>query len=68
MSKKRRVGEPEDIMDEQPDDSDWLQPPVPIPCRSSPPVLSTDASTIEDPDDDIWYEVSERSDDEQSQK
>ena len=72
MSKKRRVGEPEDIMDEQPDDSDWLQPPVPIPCKSSPPAIltdaPTDAPTIEDPDDDIWYEVSERSDDEQSQQ
>ena len=37
MSKKRRVGEPEDIMDEQPDDSDWLQPPAQMPCKSSPP-------------------------------
>ncbi|KAJ5215295.1 zinc knuckle domain protein [Penicillium cinerascens] len=68
MSKKCRVGEPEDIMDEQPDDSDWLRPPVPIPCKSSPPVILTDAPTIEDPDDDIWYEVSERSDDDQSQQ
>ena len=62
------MGEPEDIMDEQPDDSDWLQPPVPVPCKSSPPAILTDAPTIEDPDDDIWYEVSERIDDEQSQQ
>ncbi|KAJ5215537.1 uncharacterized protein N7498_001944 [Penicillium cinerascens] len=67
MSKKRRMGEPEDIMDEQPDDSDWLRPPVPVPCKSSAAVL-TDAPTIEDPDDEIWYEVSERSDDDQSQQ
>ena len=63
MSKKRRVGEPEDIMDEQPDDSVWLRPSRPLPGESSPVIL-TDAPTMENPDDDIWYDVSERSDDE----
>lgn len=124
------MGEPEDTMDEQPDDNDWLniqltpadlpqpdtQPdsfenqltqftnefttindanntPEPNleeldpespeyrklitlkynrqqagPVRSSPPVFTTDAPTIEDPNDEIWHEVSERSDDEQSQQ
>jgi hypothetical protein len=57
------MGEPEDIMDEQPDDSKWLQPPAPMACQSSP-VMLTDAPTIEGLDDDIWYEVSEHSDDE----
>jgi hypothetical protein len=63
ISKKRRVGDPEDFMDEQPDDSVWLRPPGPWPGESSP-VISTNAPTIEDPDGDVWYEVSERSDDE----
>ena len=68
MSKKRRVGEPEDIMDEQPDDSDWLWPPVPVPCKPFTAAVLTDAPTIEDPEDDIWYEVSEQNDDDQSQQ
>lgn len=127
MSKKRRVGEPDDTMDEQPDDSNWfdihlpqtdpaqastqqdekfeqaltqftndvttindtntLEPSLqgldpnspeyrklitlrysqthPVPVGSSPPVFTTDAPTIEDPNGDIWHETSERSDDEQ---
>ena len=126
ISKKRRVGEPEDTMDEQPDSSNWfdiqlsqtdhpqdnlqqdsledeftqftndvttindtnttpepnledLDPDSPeyrklvtlkynrvqaAPVRSSPPVITTDAPTIEDPTDDVWHEASERSDDE----
>jgi hypothetical protein len=126
-SKKRRVGEPEDTMDEQPDDSNWfdiqlaqstlpqnvlqqdsledeltqftnevttindiditsepgledLDPKSPeyqklitlrynrqqvMPARSSPPVIMTDAPTVEDPNDEVWHETSERSDDEQ---
>ncbi|KAJ5111869.1 hypothetical protein NUU61_001499 [Penicillium alfredii] len=31
--------------------------------RSSPPTLTTDAPTVEDPNDEIWHETSERSDD-----
>ncbi|KAJ5110283.1 zinc knuckle domain protein [Penicillium argentinense] len=127
-SKKRRVGAPEDTMDEQPDDSNWLdihlpQPGPPqdstqqderfeqeltqftndvttindtnthepslqdldptspgyrklitlrysqtntVPVGSSPPVVTTDAPTVEDPNDDIWHEASERSDDERN--
>lgn len=126
ISKKRRMGEPEDIMDEQPDNGNWFNiqlsqadPPqdIPqqdsleeeltqftndvttindtnttpepglgdldpesseyqklvtlkynrvqaVPVRSSPPAITTDAPTIEDPTDDIWHETSERSDDE----
>ena len=127
ISKKRRVGEPEDTMDEQPDNSNWfdiqlsqndsppdnnnqqasfeeeltqftndvttindtnttpeprledLDPESPeyqklvtlkysrmqaVPVRSSPPAITTDAPTVEDPTDDIWHETSERSDDE----
>ncbi|KAI1829206.1 hypothetical protein DTO027I6_9897 [Penicillium roqueforti] len=124
-SKKRRVGEPEDIMDEQPDNGNWfdiqpshidppqdnyhqhslveeltqftndvttindnttpepglenLDPESPeyqklitlkynrmqlVPVRSSPPAITTDAPTVEDPTDDVWLEASERSDDE----
>lgn len=128
ISKKRRVGEAEDTMDEQPDDSSFfdillpqtdapqdstqqderfeqeltqftndvtttndtntpepslqgLDPTSPeyrklvtlrysqtntVPVRSSPPVFTTDAPTVEDPDDEIWHETSEWSDDEQS--
>ena len=127
VSKKRRVGEPEDTMDEQPDDSNWFDiqltqsalphdvlqqdnfedeltqftndvttindidtTPEPNPeeldpespeyrklitlkynqqramlVRSSPPAIMTDAPTIEDPNDEVWHETSERSDDEQ---
>lgn len=126
-SKKRRVGEPEDTMDEQPDDSNLfdihlpptdplqastqqdemfeqaltqftndvttindtntlepnlqgLDPSSPeyrklitlrysqshtIPVGSSPPVFTTDAPTVDDLNDEIWHETSERSDDEQ---
>lgn len=126
ISKKRRMGEPEDIMDEQPDHGNWydlqlshadplqgnlrrdtleeeltqftndvttindtnntpeprledLDPESPEyqklttlkyhrmqagPVRSSPPAITTDAPTIEDPTDDVWHEASERSDDE----
>lgn len=35
-----------------------------VPVRSSP-VIMTDAPTIEDPNDEVWHEASERSDDEQ---
>jgi hypothetical protein len=113
-SKRRRVGEPEDIMDEQPDERNWfdiqldnledeptqftnevttindnditpepglenLDPESPeyrklitlkynrqraAPVRSSPAIM-TDAPTIEDPNDEVWHETSERSDDEQ---
>ncbi|KAJ5215579.1 uncharacterized protein N7498_001986 [Penicillium cinerascens] len=35
-----------------------------VPVRSSPPAITTDAPTVEDPTDDIWYEISERSDEE----
>ncbi|KAJ5742632.1 zinc knuckle domain protein [Penicillium nucicola] len=128
-SKRRRTVEPEDVMDEQPDDSDWfniqlnpadfpqtnsrqdnqehrlsqfitevttvndpgstpepvdeeLDPESPeyrklvvlkyrqrqvVPIESSPPVSGTDASTIEDTNDEVWHETSERSDDEQHQ-
>lgn len=52
-SKKRRVGELGDIMDEQPDDSDWIGPPI-LP----------DVSVTETLDDDIWYDVDERSEEE----
>jgi hypothetical protein len=115
VSKKRRVGEPEDIMDEQPDHRNWFDvqlddledeftqftndvttindidtTPEPVLedldpespeyrklitlkynqprtglVRSSPPVIMTDATTIEDPHDEVWHEASERSDDEQ---
>ncbi|KAJ5455490.1 zinc knuckle domain protein [Penicillium daleae] len=127
MSKKRRVGEPEDTMDEQPDGSNWfdihlpqtdpaqastqqddrfeqaltqftndvttindtntlepslqgLDPNSPeyrklitlrhnqthlVSVGSSPPVFTTDAPTIEDPNDDIWHETSELIDDQQ---
>jgi hypothetical protein len=127
VSKKRRMGEPEDTMDEQPDDSNWfdiqlaqnalsqnvpqhdnfedeltqftndvttindidttpepglenLDPASPeyqklitlkynrqraVLVRSSPPAIVTDAPTIEDPNDEVWHEASERSDDEQ---
>lgn len=120
------MGEPEDAMDEQPDNSNWfdiqfsqngspqdnnqqdsfeeeltqftndvttindnnntpepgledLDPESPeyqklvtlkynrmqaVPVRSSPPAITTDAPTVEDPTDDIWHETSERSDDE----
>lgn len=34
------------------------------PVRSSPPATITDAPTIEDPNDEVWHEASERSDDE----
>lgn len=126
-SKRRRTGEPEDAMDEQPDDDDWfniqlnpadfpqtstqqgsqenrlsqfidevttlndanstpapsgedLDPESPeyrklvvlkyrqqqvVSVRSSPPVFTTDAVTIDDPNDEVWHEASERSDDEQ---
>jgi hypothetical protein len=111
-SKRRRVGEPEDTMDEQPDERNWfdiqldnledeltqftnevttindtpepglenLDPESPeyrklitltynrqraAPVRSSPPAIMTDAPTIEDPNDEVWHEASERSDDEQ---
>ncbi|KAF2997760.1 hypothetical protein E8E15_000460 [Penicillium rubens] len=37
-----------------------------IPIGSSPPAFTTDAPTIEDPQDEIWHEASERSDDEQT--
>jgi hypothetical protein len=140
--KKRRMGEPEDTMDEQPDDRNWFDihlPPDALPqdvlaqedphqddphqddrhqdelvdefirftndvttindtditpepgledldpespeyrklitlkynraravlVRSSPPVIMTDAPTIEDTNDEVWHEASERSDDEQ---
>ena len=128
-SKRRRTGEPDDTMDEQPDDNEWLsiqptpadlpQPDTPqdsrehrltqfineftsvnmagntsepddedeldpespeyrklvvlkykqrqaIPIGSSPPIFTTDAPTIEDPNDEVWHEASERSDDEQT--
>ena len=126
-SKKRRIGEPEDNMDEQPDDNNWLDisftqntisqdipqqnifddeltrftnevttindintTPAPgpenldpespeyqklitlrynqqraMPVRSSPPMITTDAPTIEDPNDEVWHETSERSDNEE---
>lgn len=126
ISKKRHMGEPEDIMDEQPDNGNWfdillsqadppqvipqqdsleeeltqftndvttiddtnttpepdlrdLDPESPeywklvalkynraqaMPVRSSPPAITTDAPTIEEPTDDIWHEASECSDDE----
>ncbi|ODM14296.1 hypothetical protein SI65_10293 [Aspergillus cristatus] len=38
------------------------------PIRSSPPVLTTDAPTVEDPNNEIWHEASERSDDEQNEQ
>ncbi|KAJ5323416.1 hypothetical protein N7476_002016 [Penicillium atrosanguineum] len=31
-----------------------------VPVRSSPPAITTDAPTIEDPTDDVWHEASER--------
>jgi hypothetical protein len=127
VSKKRRVGEPEDTMDEQPDDSNWfdiqlaqsalpqdilqrdnledeltqftydvttindieitpepgledLDPESPEyqklitlkynrqrarPAGSSPPIIMTDVPTVEDPNDEVWHETSERTDDEQ---
>lgn len=37
-----------------------------IPIGSSPPAITTDAPTIEDPHDEVWHEASERSDDEQT--
>jgi hypothetical protein len=40
-------------MDEQPDDSDWIGPPT-LP----------DVSVTETLDDDIWYDVDERSEEE----
>lgn len=104
-SKRRRTGEPEDAMDEQPDDDDWISVPMnpdglPRPNseqdsgdegqepesserqkmlilkyklqrtmqgRSSSSAPTTDASTAEDPDDEVWHEASERSDDEQNE-
>jgi hypothetical protein len=36
-----------------------------VAVRSSPPVFATDAVTIDDPNDEVWHEASERSDDEQ---
>lgn len=39
--------------------------PHTAPVGSSPPVFTTDAPTVEDPNDEIWHETSERSDDEQ---
>ena len=115
VSKKRRMGEPEDTMDEQPDHRNWFDvqfenledeftqftndvttindidtTPEPVledldpespeyrklitlkysqprtaPVRSSPPAIMTDAPTIDDPNDEVWHEASERSDDEQ---
>ena len=35
-----------------------------VPVTSSPPAITTDAPSVEDPTDDIWHETSERSDDE----
>jgi hypothetical protein len=46
-------------MDEQPDDSDWLRPPGSLPSKS-PPVIFSDTSVNESRDDDTWYDVSER--------
>lgn len=34
-------------------------------ARSSPPLIMTDAPTVEDPNDEVWHKTSERSDDEQ---
>ncbi|RHZ46117.1 uncharacterized protein CDV56_102219 [Aspergillus thermomutatus] len=39
--------------------------PQTVLVRSSPPAITADAPTIEDPNDEIWHETSERSDDEQ---
>ena len=65
----------------EPDDEDELDPESPeyrklvvlkykqrqaIPIGSSPPIFTTDAPTIEDPNDEVWHEASERSDDEQT--
>lgn len=39
--------------------------PQEMPVRSSSPVVPTDAPTVEDPNNEVWHETSERSDDEQ---
>ncbi|KAG2001547.1 hypothetical protein GB937_010090 [Aspergillus fischeri] len=39
--------------------------PQTVLVRSSPPAITTDAPVIEDPNDKIWHETSERSDDKQ---
>lgn len=44
------------------------RPQQETPIGSSPPVLTTDAPTVEDPNDEIWHEASERSDDEQNEQ
>ncbi|KAJ6168287.1 hypothetical protein N7497_001130 [Penicillium chrysogenum] len=35
------------------------------PAGSSPPIIMTDVPTVEDPNDEVWHETSERTDDEQ---
>ncbi|KAJ5464821.1 transcriptional regulator family: Centromere protein BDNA-binding region [Penicillium daleae] len=63
-SKKRPVGELGDIMDEQPDDNDWIGPPGFL--RNETPLMTIpDVSVAETLDDDIWYDVDERSEEEQ---